>query len=80
MGLLKAKNEQVTIKFKAPADLGARLKKVEDAAAKASAQVDLDDVLSEALRKALVQAEKELFKKVVGGDAALNQLAAQAPG
>ena len=76
MGLLKAKNEQVTIKFKAPAVLGKRLKKVEDWAAKAGAEVDLDEVLSQALEKALAQSEKVLFKSPSSGDAVLNQPAA----
>lgn len=67
MGLLKAKNEQVTIKFKAPAELGARLKKVEDAAQKDGIEVDLNEVLSEALKKALAIAEKELSKPQVAG-------------
>jgi hypothetical protein len=61
MSLLKPKKpEAVRIFFRAPKELGERLKAVEDAAAKAGIPVSLDDDLTAALTKFLNRAEVDL--------------------
>ena len=61
MSLLKPKKpEAVRIFFRAPKELGERLKLVEDTAAKAGIPVSLDEDLTVALTKLLNSAEVEL--------------------
>ena len=61
MSLLKPKKpEAVRIFFRAPKELGERLKLVEDIAAKAGIPVSLDEGLTVALTKLLNSAEVEL--------------------
>ena len=60
--LLKQKEEKpAVIRFSCPQVLAARLKNLEDVAANAGVEVDINGPLAAALQKLIVKAERELM-------------------
>lgn len=68
MSVFKKKPEMVRVSFQCPAEMGSRLKKLEDAAKAKGLVFSLDEHLAASLGRVLSTAEKELMKDLRVGE------------